>query len=717
MSYFEPLREEIHNYLEPEQAAKVYEAYLLSERAHQGQMRSTGDPYITHPVAVATILAEMRMDAPTIMAALLHDVLEDTHIDKKTLAEQFGDQVAELVDGVSKLTQIKFENRAEAQAENFRKMVLAMAQDLRVIIIKLSDRLHNMRTLDAVALQKRRRVALETLEIYSPIANRLGMHSVRVELEDLGFAALYPMRYRVLKDVVKKARGNRKEILSVIDKSLVEVLSKEGMPPFQLWGREKHLYSIYKKMRNKRIPFSEIMDVYAFRILVDSIDSCYRVLGAVHNLYKPVPERFKDYIAIPKANGYQSLHTTLFGPYGVPIEIQIRTEEMNSMAESGIASHWLYKAGGSVTIVNKAHVRAQEWLKNLLEMQQSTGNSLEFIENVKIDLFPDEVYVFTPKGNILELPHGASVVDFAYAIHTDIGNTCVAAKINRRLAPLSTQLANGQTVEIVTSPTARPNPAWLNFVVTGKARSAIKHYLKRQRQGESVTLGRRLLERALSILQLNLNSIPAANIERILKESNYKTLDDLLESTGLGNQSPLILARRLAFVVHDETDQEEKEKQAATQQLSERPLLIKGTEGMVVSFASCCYPLPGDVIIGLLDAGKGIVVHNENCQKVARLPNTEKCIYLSWEDEVIGEFQVEIKAELINKRGVLASLASAIAESDANIENISVEERDGCYCAVTLKISVRDRDHLARVMRRIRKIPSASKIARIRNLK
>ncbi len=712
MSYFEPLQEALEAYLDAAQIAQVQDAFLLSEQAHEGQSRSTGDPYITHPVAVAVILAEMRMDPQTIMAALLHDVIEDTAIDKKTLTERFGEQVAELVDGVSKLTQIKFESRAEAQAENFRKMVLAMAQDLRVIIIKLADRLHNMRTLDAVSTNKRRRVALETLEIYAPIANRLGMHSMRVELEDLGFAALYPVRYRVLNDVVKKARGNRKEILSVIKKSLLEVLTRESMPPVKLSGREKHLYSIYKKMRNKRIPFSEIMDVYAFRVIVDSVDSCYRVLGAVHNLYKPVPERFKDYIAIPKSNGYQSLHTTLFGPYGVPIEIQIRTEEMHAMAESGIASHWLYKSDEG--IVNRTHLRAQEWLKNLLEMQQSTGNSLEFIENVKIDLFPDEVYVFTPKGKILELPHGASVVDFAYTIHTDIGDTCVAAKINRRLSPLSTQLANGQTVEIITSPGARPNPAWLNFVVTGKARSGIKHYLKRQRQSESMTLGRRLIERALGTLHLSLEKIPQANIERVLKESNYKSLDELLESTGLGNQSPLILARRLAFAVKEETEQEESEKQAATHQLSKQPLLIKGTEGMVVNFAKCCYPVPGDVILGVFDAGKGITVHDEQCQQIAHLRNTEKCIYVNWEEQVSGEFPVKVNAELVNQRGVLADLAAAIAASDANIENISVEERDGRYCSVNMTISVNSRDHLARVMRRVRKLPAVSKLNRVK---
>jgi len=711
LAYFAPLRKKLELYLDAEHIDKVYQAYLLAEKAHQPQRRSSGEPYITHPVAVACILADMRMDSESIMAGLMHDVLEDTDIDKQSMAKQFGQQVAELVDGVSKLTQIKFESRAEAQAENFRKMVLAMAKDLRVIVVKLADRLHNMRTLEGLKIAKRKRIALETLEIYAPIANRLGMHNFRIEYEDLGFAALYPMRYRALKDSVKKARGNRKEILSVIEKTLEEALQTANVPITKLWGREKHLYSIYKKMRNKRIPFSEIMDVYAFRITTNTVDECYRVLGAVHNLYKPVPERFKDYIAIPKANGYQSLHTTLFGPYGVPIEIQIRTEAMNVMAESGIASHWLYKTDDEAE--NQAHIRAQEWLKNLLEMQQSTGNSLEFIENVKIDLFPDEVYVFTPKGNILELPNGASVVDFAYSIHTDIGDTCVAAKIDRRLAPLSTQLSNGQTVEIITSASARPNPAWLNFVVTAKARSAIKHYLKRQRQTESVALGKRLIERALSTLGMTMEQIPQENIQKVLNESNYQSYDELLAATGLGNLSPLIVARRLAFVIKSEQEKEKQAQIEATQALSQTPLPIKGTEGMVVAFANCCRPIPGDLIVGVLDAGRGITVHTEHCQHKKNLRDNDKTIFLSWETETNREFPVEVSAELINKKGVLASLATAISDANANIENINVQDRDGRYSAVTITVTVQNRVHLARVMRKIRNIPEASKIYRV----
>jgi guanosine-3',5'-bis(diphosphate) 3'-pyrophosphohydrolase len=470
------LRNELKTYIDDEQLLLIEEACLLGEKAHEGQKRHTGEPYITHPFSVATILAEMRMDPPTIIAAILHDVLEDTAVIKQELIDLFGKEVADLVDGVTKLTQIEFESRAEAQAENFRKMMMAMARDIRVILIKLADRLHNMRTLGSLPRKKRRRLAKETLEIFAPIANRLGMHAFRVEFEDLGFSALYPMRYRILRDAVNKAHGNRQEIMETIDQEIQKSFTKNNIRARSLTNREKHLYSIYKKMHDKHLSFSEVMDVYGFRVIVDKVDTCYRVLGALHNIYKPITQRFKDYIAIPKANGYQSLHTTLFGPYGVPIEVQIRTEEMHKMAEYGISAHWLYKTEKSV--FGEAQLRAKEWLKGVLEMHKNSKNSLEFIENVKIDLFPDEVYVFTPKGTILELPQGATPVDFAYAIHSDIGNTCVAAKLDRRLAPLSTQLTNGQQVEIITATGARPNPTWLSFVVTGKARSNIKHILK-----------------------------------------------------------------------------------------------------------------------------------------------------------------------------------------------------------------------------------------------
>ncbi len=709
--YFAPLAKILSAHYSPAAIESIRKAYLVAHEAHEGQSRFSGEPYITHPIAVAGILAQMHLDAPTLQAALLHDVIEDTKVSKQAIAEQFGQDVAELVDGVSKLTQIKFENKAEAQAENFRKMVLAMAKDIRVVIIKLADRLHNMRTLGVLPEAKRNRIALETLEIYAPIANRLGMHSFRIEFEELGFAARYPLRYKVLKKSVTKARGNRKEILTEIEATLQKALRNTGIAAIKILGREKHLYSIYKKMVNKHIAFSEIMDRYAFRIIVSSVDSCYRVLGSMHTSFKPVPERFKDYIAIPKANGYQSLHTVLFGPYGVPIEIQIRTDDMDAMAESGIAAHWLYKS--SAKSKNRAHLRAQAWLQGLVEMQKGGDSSLEFIENVKIDLFPDEVYVFTPKGNILELPRGACPVDFAYAIHTDIGNACVAAKINRRLSPLSTQLLSGQTVEIVTAPEARPNPAWLNFVVTAKARSEIRQSVQKQKLGESIQLGRRLLERALSTLSLRLEDISPENLRHVLRESKFKNLDQLLESMGLGSQIPLAVARRLAFAVKDEVLEEEKEKQKATRLLAKHPLIIKGSEGLVVTFADCCRPIPGDVIIGILSAGHGMVIHREQCKEVQHLHGTPTCIYLSWQDETPREFYTEIVADVYNKRGVLAELAATISHSSADIEDVKVKDKDGRYSEVSMLVTVRDRKHLAQVLRRIRALETTIRVVRV----
>jgi RelA/SpoT family (p)ppGpp synthetase len=651
----------------------------------------------------------MRMDYQSIMAALLHDVIEDTGVEKSTIAEEFGSQVAELVDGVSKLTQIEFSSRAEAQAENFRKMVLAMVRDIRVIMVKLADRLHNMRTLEALDAERRKRIALETLEIYAPIANRLGMHAFRLELEDLGFAALYPRRYQILQAAVRKARRNRKEIISTIESSIKECLEKSELPPCAVWGREKHIYSIYKKMRDKRIPLSEIMDVYGFRIVVDSIDTCYRVLGAVHQLYKPLPERFNDYIAIPKANGYQSLHTTLFGPYGVPIELQIRTVDMDNMAEYGIAAHWLYKAGEHE--VNTAQIRARQWLKSLLEMQQSAGNSLEFIENVKIDLFPDEVYVFTPKGRILELPRGATPVDFAYAIHSDIGDSCVAANIDRRLAPLSTPLSNGQTVTIITEAGARPNPAWLNFVVTGKARSNIRHFLKSQRRAESIAWGRQLLDNALATSNITWDQLPAEKQKIILDNYKSKSIDDLAEEIGLGNQMAQLIARRTA---HAMTLKTEKESHAEAVHLIQ-PMAIKGTEGMIVNYAVCCRPIPGDHIVGIIQAGEGIIVHDDNCRTLRKLHIAQDhIISMQWDPHVKGDYKVDISLELINQRGMLAQVAGNISAAEADIDNIIVNEQSDQLCIVNLTLSVQGRVHLAKVLRRLRSIKAIKKIIRPR---
>lgn len=690
-------------YLDEDQVGEVYRAYLFGAEAHEGQRRLSGEPYIYHPIAVARILAEMHMDHQTLMAAILHDVIEDTATAKEQIIERFGEEVAELVDGVSKLTQAEFESKAEEQAENFRKMLLAMARDIRVIIIKLADRLHNMRTLGVMRPDKRRRIARETLDIYVPIANRLGMNAVRLELEDLGFSSMYPLRSRILQDAVKKARGNRKEILSKIETSIKRRMRQEELPG-TIMGREKHLYSIYKKMLEKKLSFSEVFDVYAFRIIVDKVDSCYRTLGIMHNLYKPVPGKFKDYIAIPKTNGYQSLHTSLFGPFGVPIEVQIRTEEMDRVAEAGIAAHWLYKT--SDTPGNSAQMRAREWLKDLLEMQKGVGSSLEFIENVKIDLFPDEVYIFTPQGKIMELHRGATAVDFAYAVHTDVGNTCVAAKIDRRLVPLRTELYNGQTVEIITAPGAKPNPAWLNFVVTAKARTNIRQYLKNLKQDEAVALGRRLLDKALGEHGLGLETLTSQQTEHLLKEYNIATMEGLLEEIGLGNRMSVLVARTL---VSEDMDKDENIDE------NHRPLSIRGTEGMVVTYAKCCHPIPGDAILGFVSAGRGIVVHRQSCKNVAEYrTRPEKWIDIQWAQGIERDFPVDLRIEVSNQRGVLATVAATIADLDANIENVGIEERDGLSSTLTFTVDVHDRQHLAVIMRHIRLLPMVMRIVRVK---
>ena len=694
-------------YLGKDQVNNVRRAYYYAEQAHEGQCRRSGDAYVTHPLAVASILSEMHMDHQSLMAAMLHDVIEDTGITKTAIKSQFGNTVADLVDGVSKLNKITFSSRAEARAENFQKMAMAMAKDLRVILVKIADRLHNMRTLEVLTPEKRRRIAKETLDIYAPIANRLGMNNVRVEFEELGFAALCPMRSRRISAAVKRIHGNRKEIVSQIQTSLEACLEREGLPGRTI-GREKHLYSIYEKMRSKRKSFSEIMDVYAFRIIVDRVDTCYRVLGAVHSLYKPVPGRFKDYIAIPKANGYQSLHTTLFGMHGVPIEIQIRTEEMEAMANNGIASHWLYKS--SDDLPSNAHIRAREWVNGLLELQKHAGNSLEFIENVKIDLFPDEIYVFTPKGMIFELPAGSTAVDFAYAIHTDVGNSCVACRISRRLAPLSEPLQSGQTVEIISAPGTQPNPAWLSFVVTGKARSNIRHYLKNQKHSESVALGRRLLNKALASFGSDLDSVSKDNIDAVLNQINLKALDQLLEEIGLGNRMSYMIAQRLAAhsnVAPLEIDSESEQQGT---------LAIRGSEGMVMNYAKCCHPIPGDPIVGHISSGRGMVIHTDDCNNIADIrDNPDKCVAVSWDPDVEGEFSVELRVELENLRGIIATLATTITGTEANIEKISTVERDARFSIVNLSLNVRNRVHLARVMKRVRLIKPVTKVTRVKS--
>jgi RelA/SpoT family (p)ppGpp synthetase len=693
----------LESYLEPEQVQEVYRAYLFGAEAHEGQHRMSGEPYIYHPIAAARILAELRLDHKSIIAAILHDVIEDTQIAKEQIATEFGSDVAELVDGVSKLTQIEFESHAEAQAENFRKMILAMVRDIRVILVKLADRLHNMRTLGVMRADKRRRIARETLDIYAPIANRLGINALRVELEDLGFAALYPLRYKVLRQAVKRARGHRKEVLHKIETAIKRRMHQEKLTG-RILSREKHLYSLYRKIRDKTLSFEEIYDVYAFRIIVDEVDTCYRVLGVMHNLFKPVPGKFKDYIAIPKANGYQSLHTILFGPYGVPIEVQIRTEEMDRVAEAGVAAHWVYKSGEDS--LDQMHAGAREWMRELLEMQKRAGNSLEFLENVKIDLFPDAVYVFTPAGEIMKLPHGATVVDFAYAVHTDIGNTCVAARVDRQLVALRTRLHSGQTVEVVTAEGAHPSPAWLGFVVSAKARSNIRHYQKSLKRGEAAELGRRMLNRALGVFDHGNNGIVQERMQALLREYHLDTEEDMLVEIGMGRRPPVLVARALM-------QSEESGGDAGGEVRSMRPLIIKGTEGMVTRFSKCCRPIPGDPVVGIITSGRGVMIHTQTCRNITeRKFPADNFLDVQWEPGIEGEFPVEISVVVEDRRGVLATVATVIGDADSNIENVGIEERDGLTNVLRFVISVHNRQHLASVMRRVRNIPAVIRISR-----
>lgn len=687
------------NYLETKHVDDIRRAYYFAKEAHEGQTRRSGEPYITHPLAVAHVLTMMHMDNECIMAGLLHDVIEDTEVSREALAIEFSEEVALLVDGVTKLAKAAFETQQHAQAENLRKMLLAMSQDIRVIIVKLADRLHNMRTLGHLRPDKRRRIAHETLDIYAPIAQRLGMNLMRCELEDLGFHVLYPIRYRVLSDAVRKARGNRKEIVSQITSSVLERMEQEGLTA-EIQGREKNLYSLYQKMVGKQLPFSEVMDVYAFRIVVDDVDSCYRILGVVHNLYKPVQGKFKDYIAIPKANGYQSLHTVLFGPYGVPIEVQIRSRDMDQMAEAGVAAHWLYKTGENEGS-NQAHRLARQWLQGILEMQKGSGDSGEFLENLRIDLFPEEIYVFTPQGQIMSMQRGASVVDFAYAVHSDVGNSCVAAKVGRHLVPLSTKLETGQSVEIITAPRAQPNPSWLNFVTTAKARSSIRHYLKQLRNEDAELLGKRLLNQHLKVFSSAFDEISEQKISQLIEELELDSFDQLLGEIGLGNHSALVVAQKLT---HNDSSTDEEVT---------APLVIAGTEGLVVSFAKCCHPIPGDPIHGFISAGRGIVVHQASCKNTVKLrTQNEKWLDVAWSEDIVREFPVDIVVHAKNQRGVLATIAVAVSESNSNIDNVIVDERDGGYSDLHLTIEVTDRKHLANVIRRLRRVEVIERISR-----
>jgi len=699
------LTDKLSSYLEPKEVAKVERAYRYSEQCHRGQMRQSGDPYITHPLAVANILADMHMDHESLMAALLHDVIEDTGVTKGQISRRFGRTVADLVDGVSKLTEIEFESKAEQQAESFQKMTLAMSRDIRVVLVKLADRLHNMRTLGVLAPAKRRRIARETLDIYAPIAQRLGINDIRLEFEDLGFAAMYPLRHQRLREAMKAARKNRKEIVAEIHQAIEMRLENESFPAL-VKGREKHLWSIYKKMRTKKKSFRDIMDVFAFRLVVDNADDCYRILGMMHNIFKPVSGEFKDYIAIPKSNGYQSLHTVLVGMHGVVIEVQIRTKEMERMANYGIAAHWEFKTGSQNVDGNQR--RANRWVQGLLEMQKQAGDSLEFLEHVKADLFPDEVYVFTPKGTIVELPSGATAVDFAYSVHTGIGDSCIACRVDGELTPLSEQLQSGQKIEIISAEGAQPNPNWLNFVITAKARSAIRHFLKNQQHDESVDLGKRLLDQALANLGTQYNQLKKSQIKRLLKETGASTFEYVLQQIGLGNRVPFAVANLLVPA--------NKRVVADDKKNNTLPVVIDASDGLLLHYGRCCHPIPGDPILGHISPGKGLVIHYESCRNLKEIrSNPEKCMPLTWSTVVKGEFPVEIKVEVTPERGFIAALASRMTEEDATIEHISVNEKDSFTSIVDVVLAVRDRIHLADIMRRARSLKPVRRIYRVTN--
>ncbi|MEO6352442.1 MAG: bifunctional (p)ppGpp synthetase/guanosine-3',5'-bis(diphosphate) 3'-pyrophosphohydrolase [Burkholderiaceae bacterium] len=709
-----PLTTKLAQYLSPSDLKKVKEAYRFSDEMHLGQMRKSGEAYISHPIAVAEICAEWKLDAQAIMAALLHDVMEDQDVMKEELIERFGAPVAALVDGLSKLEKIEFQSQLEAQAENFRKMLLAMARDVRVILIKLADRLHNMSTLGVMAPDKKRRIARETMEVYVPIAHRLGLNNIYRELQDLSFLHLHPNRYKTLVKAVKSARGNRREVVSKILESVNSTLQAAGIDA-QVFGREKTLYGIYQKMRTKHLSFSQVLDVYGFRVVVDSFADCYVALGTLHAIYKPMPGKVKDYIAIPKLNGYQSLHTTLIGPYGTPVEFQIRTQDMHRVAESGVAAHWLYKS--SEANLSDLQQRTHVWLQSLLDIQKQTGDSAEFLEHVKVDLFPDSVYVFTPKSTIIALSRGATALDFAYTIHTDIGDQAIATKINHEHVPLRTELHNGDIVEITTSPTSRPSPTWLAFVRTGKARSAIRHYLRTINPAESLELGQQLLTQALAALELDAE-MPPALLERLLNESRSKSMDELYLDIGIGKRMATLVARHIMSLFENGNAQSQKiKKHSVTDKLE--PVVIYGNEGAAVQLAPCCQPIPGDRIIGQLKRDQGMIVHTEDCEVAKRLSSKEAGHWTSvaWGEHLNRRFDCRIKLLVQNERGILARVAAEINESDANIIHVAMDQEkylDRAMIHLSFTLQVENRIHLARMIRNVRRLPGVERLERDR---
>lgn len=701
------LLDKLPGYLEADEIEKVKEAYYYAEKAHAGQYRRTKDPYITHPLAVADILADMHMDYQTLMAGLLHDVIEDTDNSKYTLRENFEPEVAELVDGVSKLTTI-FTSQAEAQAKNLQKMAVAVAKDIRVILVKFADRLHNMRTLYAMPIEKRRRIARETLEFYAPIAGRLGMNDIRIQFEELGFQSLYPMRYKHIKQAIAKVRGKHQDALEKIRSSIATALDNDGIEAV-VTGREKHFYSVYDKMKQQRKSFKELTDVLAFRIIVDKVDTCYRTLGVIHNLYKPVAGRFKDYIAIPRANGYQSLHTCLFGQSGMPVEIQIRTALMDDVATNGIASHWLYKSKEQSSPAAQAKVR--EWMYGILELGNRTGDSMEFVEHLKTDLLQNEIYVFSSDGNILELPAGASPIDFAYALDTQTGNSCAACRIDRHLAPLSTPLSSGQTIEIITTKNGTPRAEWLSFVVTGKARASIHYALQHLRRSDSILFGKEMLESSIQKLGLSLESIPETAMASALRELGVAGFDELYYQLGVGDSMPYLTVRTL--LKHADIKGIQEDDILSLQHAG--PVTIRGTEGVVVTYADCCHPIPGDAVIGHIQKGFGIDVHIETCGRVAALRKGPHQIYpVQWADEPDGNFEAVLDVDTTHQKSAVAELVNASTTADVTVMSIAVKEQDERLASIRITLTVRNRTHLATVIRKLRSIKDVVHINRPR---
>ena len=701
MESIDALSEKLSDYLEPKQIEQVNKAFEFANEAHSGQFRTSGDPYVSHPIAVANILSSFHMDEDSLSAAMLHDVIEDCGVPKKVIEEQFNKNVANLVDGVSKLDQLNITSRTEAYAENFQKMILAMAKDIRVIVVKLADRLHNMRTIEYLDLEKQKRKAKETLEIYAPIAHRIGMNNVYRELEDRSFKVLYPTRYRQLRTALKKNRGSQKRLLEKIKETLEKKLVDQGIPSC-VEGREKHTYSVYRKMKESGRSFEEIMDVCAFKVIVDSADNCYKALGVVHSIFKPIEGRFKDYISIPKSNGYQSIHTVVVGLHGQPIEIQIKTEEMNEMAENGIASHWIYKMGeGTET---NPQQKARRWVADLLEMRDNFESSEEFIESVKTDIFPDEIYVFTPEGEIIQLGEGSTAIDFAYAVHTDIGHHCRACRINRKLAPLSVPLESGQTIEILRDKIPQTSPAWLNFVATSRARNNIRHYLSNLKISEARKLGKKLLDQSLSYQNVKLRHLKKDELREALDALGVRSLNKLLEEIGLGKRVGNVVSRQMISVLNKESNEGDSSILA---------LEITGTEGLVVNYATCCKPIPGDSVIGHFTSS-GLVVHQERCKNILSVrEDPTQCFPVNWHEKLDREFSTDIKILASDETGLLATMASAITSSTTNIESINTQELDLGHVGFTLTLQVKGRDQLATLIRKLKTLKNILSIHRI----